>query len=92
MIPEQLKMKSSVRMNRLICSNQAATIIKESLPPSLDRAMELAQGASIRLPIKEFGFSLQKRAFLDALALRYNWLPSMLLTNCACGRLGRPNN
>ncbi len=71
-IPEQLKMKSSVRKNRLICSNQAATIIKESLPPSLDRAME-EKGASIWLtsrPIKEFGFSLHKR---DALALRYNW-------------------
>ena len=52
--------------------------------------MDLAQdsGASswlTSLPLAEFGFSLHKGAFRDALALRYGWLPSNTPTNCACG-------
>ena len=48
--------------------------------------MDLAQerGASTwltSLPIEEYGFSLHKGAFLDAVALRYGWEPS----SCACG-------
>ena len=54
--------------------------------------MDLAQekGATswlTTMPIKEFGFSLQKGAFCDALALRYNWEPSHLPANCDCGKL-----
>ena len=37
------------------------------------------------LPLKEFNFCLHKRAFFDALALRYGWLPSSLPTKCVCG-------
>lgn len=37
------------------------------------------------LLIKEFGFSLHKRGFVDAVHLRYGWLPRDLPTLCACG-------
>ena len=52
--------------------------------------MDLAQekGASTwltTLPIQEFGFALHKRAFQDALALRYNWQPLQVPSSCACG-------
>ena len=52
--------------------------------------MDLAQekGASTwltSLPLGEFGFSLHKGAFRDALALCYGWLPSNTPTYCECG-------
>ena len=37
------------------------------------------------LPIEEFGFSLHKGAFFDALALKYGWLPARLPSHCTCG-------
>ena len=53
--------------------------------------MSLAQenGASnwlTALPIEEFGFTLHKGAFRDALALRYGWCPTMTPSHCACGQ------
>ena len=37
------------------------------------------------LPLTEYGFSLHKRAFFDAIALRYGWTPLNIPTHCACG-------
>ena len=37
------------------------------------------------LPLEEHSFSLHKSAFIDALALRYGWVPSRSPTSCACG-------
>ena len=37
------------------------------------------------LPIREFGFALHRRNFIDALHLRYGWLPKDLPLFCACG-------
>ncbi len=69
-----------------------ASILKASLPSSLNRVMALAseKGASswlTTLPIEEYGFTLHKGAFYDALALRYDWDPSHTPTNCACGKI-----
>ena len=52
--------------------------------------MDLAQerGASnwlTSLPLQEFGFTLHKGAFRDAIALRYGWQPSLVPSTCACG-------
>ena len=54
--------------------------------------MTLAQekGASswlTTIPLEEFGFTLHKGAFRDALALRYGWQPPNVRTNCSCGSL-----
>ena len=69
---------------------EEATTLKQSLPPNLQRAMELAseKGASAwltSLPIKEQGFSLHKQTFRDALCLQYGWKPTRLPTHCSCG-------
>ena len=37
------------------------------------------------LPVAEFGFTLHKSAFCDALCLRYGWQPSRVPLNCDCG-------
>ena len=52
--------------------------------------MDLAQekGASswlTSLPLEEFGLTLHKGAFRDAIALRYGWQPLHTPTSCACG-------
>ena len=71
-------------------SMQAADSLKQSLSVSLQRSVELAQekGSSVwltSLPIHELGFALHKRAFQDALALRYNWQPLQAPHVCGCG-------
>ena len=90
-IERQIKEKTVTHQERRQLSNRLAQSIHESLTPSLKRSMDLAQekGASswlTSLPIKEFGFSLHKGAFRDALALRYNWEPSHLPAKCDCGK------
>ena len=52
--------------------------------------MDLAQerGASswlTTLPLEEFGLTLHKGAFRDAIALRYGWQPALTPSTCACG-------
>ena len=68
----------------------AAAAVRDQLPGSLKRAMDLAKekGASswlTSLPIEEFGFSLRKGAFRDTITLRYGWIPSNIPTHCVCG-------
>ena len=87
----QMRSRNEVCKLKRDQSKQDAERLKQSLPTSLQRSMDLAQekGASTwftTLPIREFGFNLHKGAFLDALALRYNWQPSRTPTTCACGR------
>jgi len=72
-----------------VLKSSAATL-KVTLKDSLKHAMDLAQekGASTWLTsllLEDYGFSLHKAAFRDAMALRYGWLPSNTPTNCACG-------
>ena len=86
----QLKAKTDVHKMKRQQSTLASDILKQDLPHPLKWSMDLAQekGASswlTSLPIEEFGFALHKGAFHDALALRYNWLPSHTPSTCACG-------
>ena len=69
---------------------QAVDSLKRSLPASLLHSMHLAQekGSSIwlrALLIQEFGFTLHKHAFQDALSFYYNWQPLQAPSTCACG-------
>ena len=64
--------------------------MKPMLDDTLRRAVDLAteKGASswlTSLPLTEFGFTLHKSAFRDALALRCGWPPSHTPTHCDCG-------
>ena len=54
------------------------------------RAIDLAQkkGASswlMALPLEEFGFTLHKGAFIDAIAIWYGWKPLNAPATCTCG-------
>ena len=83
--------RTVIRYNVLILSNGKRLLYhKNSLPPS-EPYMTLAQekGASswlTALPIEEFGFTLHKSAFRDAVALRYGWQPANIPSTCACGK------
>ena len=87
---EQYKAKDEVHKSRRKKQSDTANQMKPSLPSTLQRSMMLAQekGASswmTTLPVAEFGFTLHKGAFRDALCLRYGWQPSRIPINCECG-------
>ena len=86
----QVKAKSDTHKANYNTSKVSASALWGTVSTSLQRAMDLAQekGASswlTSLPLEEFGFSLHKGAFRDAIALRYGWQPSNLPSTCACG-------
>ena len=86
----QMNAKTEVRRLRQEKLSSVAAQVRSDLPNSLQRSMDLAQekGASSwlsALPREEFGYTLHKGAFRDALALRYGWLSSNTPTSCACG-------
>ena len=88
---KQRDAKNEISRNRRRTEAEIASQLKSSLPSALQHSMTLAQekGASSwlsALPISEFGFTLHKGAFRDALCLRYGWLPSRLPERCDCGR------
>ena len=89
-LEEQMETKAKIHNMRRSQQQESACLLKSSLDSSLQRSMELAQekGASswlTALPVAEFGFTLHKSAFRDALCLRYGWLLSRTLFNCDCG-------
>ena len=68
----------------------SAATLRVTTPKSRQCAMDLAQerGASswlTILPLEEFGLTLHKGAFRDAIALRYGWQPALIPSTCACG-------
>ena len=86
----QMSAKSIIKQQRREQTTQAAEDVKQHLTPAYHRVLDLAgeRGASnwlTSLPITEFGFSLHKGAFVDALCLRYCWPPPGTPTHCACG-------
>ena len=88
-LQDQHSAKAIVHKSKREHSNAASTL-KDVLPPSLAHAMDLSheKGASTWLsvlPLEEYGFVLHKGAFRDALVLRYGWSPANAPLNCACG-------
>ena len=89
-VNDHVKAKDDVRKHKREMGKQAADSVKQELSGSLRQVLDLAQerGASTRLttqPIQEFGFTLHKSAFQDALALHYNWQIPRVSPTCACG-------
>ena len=90
-IDQQLKTKQSTHRISRQLKLATANSVKSRLDNNICRAVTLAseKGASswlTALPIEQHGFALHKRAFRDALSLRYNWPLSNLPTNCVCGK------
>ena len=86
----QVEAKFNIRRERQQGDNLSRDGIFNSLNHSDKHILSLAgeKGASswlTVLPIKEFGFCLQRRHFFDALCLRYGWLPADLPVHCGCG-------
>ena len=64
--------------------------VKNALPEQTKRATDLAaeKGASgwlTVIPVKDMGFTLNKREFKDAIHLRYDWQISDIPPACVCG-------
>ena len=69
---------------------RTAATLRATVDTSTQRAIDLAQekGASsclTALPLEEFGFTLHKGAFRDAIAIQYGWQPLNTPATCACG-------
>ena len=63
--------------------------IYDQCPPDLQYIIDCLQerGSSswlTSLPIKQYGFVLHKGDFIDALGLRYGWMPPRLPSHCVC--------
>ena len=88
-LDDQITAKALIKKQHQEQATQAAEDIKQHLSPAYHRVLDLAseKGASNWLTslITEFGFSLHKGAFVDALCLRYGWPPPGTPTHCACG-------
>ena len=87
---EQRQAKATIRSSHRKAVIEEVDVIKSKLPKTQQTAMEQAseKGASAWLtaiPIAEYGFSLHKQAFRDALCVRYGWQPARLPSHCSCG-------
>jgi hypothetical protein len=82
--------RSLIRQQKANQHASKAKIIRESLPATKQRTMDLLneKGASswlTVLPLKEYGFNLNKSECRDALCLRYNWQLKNVAQHCVCG-------
>ena len=89
-IASQKTAKAAVRTNNRTAAQEEAEALRPRLPKSQQFGMDQAseKGASCwltTLPIQEYGFSLHKQAFRDALCVRYGWQLERLPSHCACG-------
>ena len=80
-----------IKKNRKEYEEKVIGDLRKKMSKEQTRANDLAQmkGASAwlnALPLKEEGYSLNKREFFDAVALRYRWELRRLPTNCVCGK------
>ena len=79
-----------MRQENHVRTSTEAEELRDLLPDPLQRAVDLAKEKGLStwltaLPLAEHGFALHKRAFQDALALRYGWTPSEMPSTCTCG-------
>ena len=74
--PDLCEIKAKLRQQKANHHASKAKIIRESLPASKQRTMDL---------LKEHGFNLNKSEFRDALCLRYNWQLKNVAQHCVCG-------
>ena len=83
-----LKKWKTIKGNQV---KETLKVLRSKMIPTKLKANEIAQceGASswlTTLPLKEEGFALSKREFIDALYLRYGWDVPRLPSICACSK------
>ena len=86
----QIDARADIRRDQQMRAKAQYDELIRKFPPPKQRTLKLAseKGSSIwltSLPLDEFGFSLHKRAFSDAIALRYGWTLPNTPTQCDCG-------
>ena len=89
--PEQEEARKFMKEKNRSQKARMAVEVCEQLPPTMKKAMGLAQekgtsGWLTVLPFEEHGFALHKGAFRDAMALRYGWRPHGMPAVCICGK------
>jgi hypothetical protein len=87
---QQRQAKAMVRSENRKYAIDEAENVRAKLSGSEQLAMDQAseKGASswlTTIPMAEYGFSLHKQAFRDALCVRYGWQPVRLPSHCSCG-------
>ena len=89
----QKEVITQIKANRDTYFAEQKSELEKELPPSTLRQLELLseKGASswlTSLPLKEYGFLLNKQEFQDAISLRYNLVLSSLNrpSLCVCGQ------
>ena len=93
----QLPDNSAVKLTKQTSRHRREEDVKEKVrsvyervPNILKRALDLSseKGSSVQLtvfPLQELGFNLNKREFLDAINLQYDWPIEDIPTWCVCG-------
>ena len=69
----------------------------QSLPPAISRQLELISEPGVSciltsLPLKEFGFTMNKTEFHDYIAFRYNFKISRVSKLCGCNQVNSINH
>ncbi len=87
---EVKKVKAEIKNDKDKRFHEQLKEIKDKTDPLTKRCLEAAteKGASswlTCLPLKKFGFILNKQEFRDAIALRYNWRILDIPKFCGCG-------
>ena len=88
--PDLCEIKAKIRREKAENHANKANDVREMLPTTKQRSMDLLneKGSSswlTVLPLKEYGFDLNKSEFRDALCLRYGWQLKNLAQHCVCG-------
>ena len=83
--------QSKIKKERTEYEKKELDEIRKNMTKEQLRANDLAQmkGASSwlnTLPLQDEGYTLNKREFFDAVALRYRWGVKRLPNQCACGK------
>ena len=88
--PDLCEIKAKIHREKTENNGNKANNVRKMLPSRKQRSMDLLneKGSSswlTVLPLKEYGFDLNKSEFRDALCLRYGWQLKNLAQHCVCG-------
>lgn len=87
---QQRHASTTAQRQKRACLQSEVIALEAQLPSRMQKALTAAKekGASswlTCLPLTEYGFTLSKSEFRDAIHLRYGWTPARLPTHCVCG-------
>ena len=89
-VNEETKIKCQIRSDRMQTYKDQLEEIRSKMTETDKRRNEANQESGsynwlTTLPLKEWGYDLNKEQFWDALRIRYNWELPKLPSHCACG-------